>query len=207
LAGHDEMARDRPWDAAVRRSHAPRVGAGEPGASAATRRVEGAPAASAAERHEPAERVIGSIRRECLDHVAVMGERHLREILSQYVDYYNRTRTHLSLAKDAPEPRSVQPASQGRVVGATHRWAPSRIPAASGVTSIGRVSGGHSYLVVKSPRPRPIRGLPALREIYEVDSTAVDSGGLCGKTVSKFVRFRSQRSLTCTRRRKGLDKN
>jgi transposase InsO family protein len=62
------------------------------------------------------ERVIGSIRRECLDHVVVLGERHLRGILSTYVDYHNGTRTHLSLAKDAPEPRSVQPPSQGRVV-------------------------------------------------------------------------------------------
>ncbi|HTE03122.1 MAG TPA: integrase core domain-containing protein, partial [bacterium] len=62
-----------------------------------------------------AERVIGSIRRECLDHVVVIGERHLLGILSKYVDYYNGTRTHLSLAKDAPEPRSVQPPSQGRV--------------------------------------------------------------------------------------------
>ena len=63
-----------------------------------------------------AERVIGSIRRECLDHVIVIGERHLRGILSKYVAYYNDTRTHLSLAKDAPEPRNVQPPSQGRVV-------------------------------------------------------------------------------------------
>jgi transposase InsO family protein len=63
-----------------------------------------------------AERVIGSIRRECLDHVVVIGERHLRGILSTYVDYYNGARTHLSLAKDAPEPRSVQPPRQGRVV-------------------------------------------------------------------------------------------
>ena len=63
-----------------------------------------------------AERVIGSIRRECLDHVVVIGERHLRRILSTYVDYYNRTRTHLSLTKDSPEPRTVQRPSQGRVV-------------------------------------------------------------------------------------------
>jgi len=63
-----------------------------------------------------AERVIGSIRRECLDHVVVIGERHLREILSKYVDYYNGTRTHLSLAKDAPRPRTVQSPSQGSVV-------------------------------------------------------------------------------------------
>jgi hypothetical protein len=40
--------------------------------------------------------VIGSIRRECLDHVVVIGERHLREIMSKYVDYNNRTRTHLA---------------------------------------------------------------------------------------------------------------
>ncbi len=63
-----------------------------------------------------AERGIGSIRRECLDHIVVIGERHLRGILSNYVDYYNDTRTHLSLAKDAPEPRSVQLPSQCRVV-------------------------------------------------------------------------------------------
>ena len=63
-----------------------------------------------------AERVIGSIRRECLDHVVVIGERHLHEILSKYVAYYSGTRTHLSLSKDAPEPRSVQLPSQGRVV-------------------------------------------------------------------------------------------
>src|SRR2546428_5273930 len=63
-----------------------------------------------------AERVIGSIRRECLDHMVVMGERHLMGILAEYVDYYNGTRTYLSLAKDAPEPLSVQPPSQGRVV-------------------------------------------------------------------------------------------
>jgi len=59
-----------------------------------------------------AERVIGSIRRD----VVVMGERHLLGILSKYVDYYNGTRTHLSLAKDAPRSRSVQLPSQGRVV-------------------------------------------------------------------------------------------
>jgi putative transposase len=59
---------------------------------------------------------MGSIRQECLDHVVVIGERHLKRILSEYVHYYNMTRTHLSLAKDAPEPRRVQPPSQGRVV-------------------------------------------------------------------------------------------
>jgi putative transposase len=63
-----------------------------------------------------AERVIGSIRRECLDHVVVIGGRHLLRILRKYVDYYNKSRTHLSLAKDAPRPRSVQRPSEGRVM-------------------------------------------------------------------------------------------
>ena len=63
-----------------------------------------------------AERVIGSIRREILDHVIVLGERHLRRMMKRYVRYYNGTRTHLSLEKDAPERRSVQPPCAGRVV-------------------------------------------------------------------------------------------
>jgi transposase InsO family protein len=63
-----------------------------------------------------AERVIGSIRRECLDHVVVLGERHLKRILSSYMDYYNGTRTHLSLDKHAPKGRIGQSPAQGRVV-------------------------------------------------------------------------------------------
>jgi transposase InsO family protein len=55
-----------------------------------------------------AERLIGSIRRECLDHVVVFGERHLRHLLRSYMQYYNDARTHLSLSKDAPIPRAVQ---------------------------------------------------------------------------------------------------
>ena len=54
-----------------------------------------------------AERLIGSIRRECLDHVVVFNERHLRHLLTSYQDYYNDVRTHLSLQKDAPSPREV----------------------------------------------------------------------------------------------------
>jgi transposase InsO family protein len=55
-----------------------------------------------------AERLIGSIRRDCIDHVVVFGERHLRHVLLSYKDYYNATRTHLSLNKDAPFPRGVE---------------------------------------------------------------------------------------------------
>ena len=55
-----------------------------------------------------AERLIGSIRRECVDHIIVLGERHLRHVLHSYMDYYNKVRTHLSLNRDAPVSRSVQ---------------------------------------------------------------------------------------------------
>jgi transposase InsO family protein len=55
-----------------------------------------------------AERLIGSVRRECLDRVLIFGEAHLRQILTTYASYYNETRTHLSLDKDAPLPRAVQ---------------------------------------------------------------------------------------------------
>ena len=73
-----------------------------------------------------AERLIGSIRRECLDHVIVFGERHLRHVLRSYAQYYNGvrlrgyqqyyngTRTHLALAKDSPLTRSVQ--AVGRIL-------------------------------------------------------------------------------------------
>jgi transposase InsO family protein len=60
-----------------------------------------------------AERVIGSIRRECLDHVIVLGESHLRRIVRRYADYYNGARTHLSLDKDSPDERAVQPPNMG----------------------------------------------------------------------------------------------
>jgi transposase InsO family protein len=55
-----------------------------------------------------AERLIGSIRRECFDHLVVLSEAHLRQILQSYADYYNKIRTHRSLAKDAPGFRSIQ---------------------------------------------------------------------------------------------------
>ena len=62
------------------------------------------------------ERVIGSIRRECLDHVIVLNERHLHRILSEYFDYYHNSRCHLSLDRNAPVPRNMEPPSAGDVV-------------------------------------------------------------------------------------------
>ena len=62
------------------------------------------------------ERVISSIRRECLDHVLVVNERHLRRVLRAYTAYYHRSRTHLALGKDAPDARPVQASGLGRIV-------------------------------------------------------------------------------------------
>ena len=55
-----------------------------------------------------AERLIGSIRRECMDHIVVLGEAHLRRVPRSYASYYNEIRTHRSLNKDAPVSRPVQ---------------------------------------------------------------------------------------------------
>src|SRR6516164_5753808 len=71
------------------------------------------------------ERLIGSIRRACLDHVVVLGERHLRHLLANYAAYYNGVRTHLALDKDTPLHRPAQ--TVGRIasvtwLGGLHRY-------------------------------------------------------------------------------------
>ena len=74
------------------------------------------------------ERVIGSIRRKCLDRVIILNEVHLMRIFTSYFDYYHRSRTHLSLNRNARMPREVEPASQGDVIaipqvgGSHHRY-------------------------------------------------------------------------------------
>jgi transposase InsO family protein len=84
------------------------------------------------------ERLIGSVRRECLDHVLVLSETHLRRILIRYFAYYHRARTHLSLDKDAPDVRPVERPEAGTVVqlpevgGLHHRYV------RSGITSLAR---------------------------------------------------------------------
>jgi putative transposase len=62
------------------------------------------------------ERVIGSIHRECLDHILIVNERHLRRVLAAYITYYHQSRTHLSLDKDCPEPRPIQPPATGTII-------------------------------------------------------------------------------------------
>jgi transposase InsO family protein len=66
------------------------------------------------------ERLNGSVRRECLDHVVVFGEAHLKRILRDYFKYYNEYRVHQGLDMDAPEGREVQPPESGKVVSISH---------------------------------------------------------------------------------------
>ena len=71
---------------------------------------------STAHANAHVERFIESIRRECLDHVIVLNAAGLRQVLTEYVAYYMRSRTHLGLDKDSPTPRSVMPPATGRIV-------------------------------------------------------------------------------------------
>src|SRR5471032_89537 len=102
---------------------------------AASSRADCAPWASGTGPTAPAspwqngfvERLIGSIRRECVDHIIVLGEMHLRRVLKSYADYYNSVRTHRSLNKDAPVSRPVQRtgviSSRAILGGLHHRYA------------------------------------------------------------------------------------
>src|SRR5262249_52063814 len=86
------------------------------------------------------ERVIGSIRRECLDHMIVLNARHLRRILTIYSRYYHRSRTHLGLEKDAPDPRPVSPPSEGPIIA---------------IPEVGGLHPRYERLAAYAPRPDP----------------------------------------------------
>jgi transposase InsO family protein len=66
------------------------------------------------------ERLIGSIRREFLDHVIILNEMHLRRVLREYLTYYEGSRTHLGLGKDCPAPRAVEPPERGEIISIPH---------------------------------------------------------------------------------------
>jgi hypothetical protein len=63
-----------------------------------------------------AERLIGSIRRACLDHLIVLNEEQLRRILREYFGYYNGVRPHQSLERNAPLPREIEPPAKGKII-------------------------------------------------------------------------------------------
>jgi Integrase core domain len=65
--------------------------------------------------------MIGSIRRECLDHLVVLNERKLRRILSEYIAYYNKVRPHQSPDGNPPEPREVEPPATGKIISCRYK--------------------------------------------------------------------------------------
>lgn len=62
------------------------------------------------------ERVVGSIRRECLDRVVILSEKHLCRIMKEYLDYYHHSRPRLSLERNSPTPREIEPPSDGKII-------------------------------------------------------------------------------------------
>jgi putative transposase len=101
------------------------------------------------------ERLIGTLRRECLDHVVVLNETHLRRLLRGYLIYYHGARTHLSLEKDAPEPRPVERLDEGRIVETP--WSAASIIATAGWRR--KIS---SPAGVPATLSLPVRGFPSL---------------------------------------------
>jgi len=61
------------------------------------------------------ERIVGTFRRECLDHMIILNEKHLRSVLKEYSEYYNRIRPHLSLNRNSPIPRIIEKIENGDV--------------------------------------------------------------------------------------------
>ena len=106
-----------PWDTApgyLLRDHDASYGRRERVEAMGITQVVTAPRSPRQNAH--GERVIGLIRRECLYHIVIFNERYLRRVLSSYVDYYHRSRTHLSLDQDCPDPRPIQRRGSGKVV-------------------------------------------------------------------------------------------
>jgi transposase InsO family protein len=117
------------------------------------------------------ERLIGSIRRECLDHVVVLGEAHLRRILSAYASYYNGVRTHLAIGKDAPLSRTVQ--SVGRIRTCAHTRRPSPPLRPDGINGRDRLVVDHKVTIEgKAARNLVYRGADAVDTIGDL----VDAG-------------------------------
>ena len=115
------------------------------------------------------ERIIGSIRRECLDHVIIFNETHLRRVLSCYFRYYHKSRTHLSLNKDCPDSRRIQPPSAGKIV------------------AFPEVGGIHYRSNVARPEPRQSIGRGCVSEIRPFRGAHSTSGASKSRPAGSIV--------------------
>ena len=135
------------------------------------------------------ERIIGSIRRDCLDHIIVFDERHLRRVLSAYFEYHHRSRTHLSLDKDRPEPRPIQPPSLGT----------SRLPTGGWSAPSLRTSRGPEPFTATEPVPPSYCRAPSRSSIASLsDAVALRT------RAQNPRRKRAARCLTTEHHQRGL---
>jgi len=150
------------------------------------------------------ERLIGSIPRECLDHVIVLGEKHLRRILRSYFEYYQESRSHLSLGEDHPSARTVQPPEVGAVVeiaqvgGLHHRY--ERHAAQGALEHFVRRPSPTRSLPVGNPRLAD-REVLARQPIQEGEAQSLRSDHTA---ILKTI-WRLNRILTAFWRRKTID--
>jgi hypothetical protein len=98
-----------------------------------------------------AERVIGTLRRECFDHVIVLTEQHARHLLGEFRDWYNQDRVHLALGKDAPDHRSVEPPELGKVVARPEARSLSHVTQPSVPAELCRRAKGDGLLGLSRP--------------------------------------------------------
>ena len=93
------------------------------------------------------ERVVGSLRRECLNHVIVLNENHIRRVLKSYSEYCHRSRPHLALSKETPEPRAKQPTTRFRSGDrdCRSRWIAPSIRAAGSLTKSLEIQDGRAF--------------------------------------------------------------
>jgi hypothetical protein len=134
-----------------------------------------------------AERLIGSIRRDCIDHVIVFAECHLRHLLRSYLNYYNETRTHLSLDKDAPISRANEAVGPifGRPVlrGLHHQYVRIKFAIGTGgsihpvlgASQVRQLSVGDNHRLLRHKTPRALRQHNAI--LTKQPSDVVDERG------------------------------
>ena len=133
-----------------------------------------------------AERLIGSIRRECVDHIIVLGEAHLRRILQSYADYYNGVRTHRSLDKDAPVSRPVQRTGVHQFTRHPGRTSPPLRPCLSfrytpGLT-MKQDQGGSSPILIKRFTPLIRARIVARKLMYQPERTGLPNLTTLGRS-------------------------
>ena len=139
------------------------------------------------------ESVIGSMRRGCLDHMVTFNARHLRRVLSSYIDHYHRTRTHLSLDKNCPDSRPIMPRSIDKVI------ALQRVGACITATNVSLPDSSlHCVINSSNPSDTPCRKIPVapLADLNRRTTVFAISGCRLPQWAGKFASDLGRRSLS-----------